>query len=505
MADIDETNLANLGANETSRSVADNALNVTTDSAIIPKLTGVRVPGTFTLTTLPSLDFLDTDTGLGQVRNLVIKMLETDRSTGNFVQLDHKAFLEVTCNFNKFIGFNASNTTDGLDDAYQFVGITLTNNGAYNNLTLDDTKLVGDTQYVLDLTPSLIAGLGAPLAPTGEAPNQVAAKASYGGGQLISNWFPSGAVIIDLASHSSVSDIVDANRKVTVSTAEDSDVATYQVTNLHVGMTLFARITVNCSNVSGSPTLSAEATFDPFTSSGTVLGAMDVNGKVHNQVTIHLLNQEDFTKAQEVVIGLGDGMANENLVGSLTFQTVDNNYTNTAAQPGANDADVFSVTITLNNLGGADDNGSIGRSMIQGIMNSVAQSNNSDPHNPNNKLLSTFAITVDQIDYDTSSDFSGYMRALAAASTNEKPRPADMPIRDGERFIVQTPTTINLNITPFEYEMNGVGLQNNIAQFKLIDEMEVYAVLKHNSTATTPVLQTAADDNGPLPVLTVTA
>ena len=451
-ADLTQDNEVLL-SNEDGLAVADNLdPSQPISSSTSGSLNGVRIPGTFTLDTVDDMSFLAG--GLGEVRNLVVKMLETDRSTGNFVQLTHKAHLEVECDFAKFVSFNASDNVD--DDAYQFLGITLTNDSAVEP---DVSKHVSSDKFKLDLNPALAAGEGAPLSGASQ-------RATYANSVLSSYSFPSGAVLIDLGSHSSMSGLSAADRVVTVgASGVNGATATYQVNadKTLIGMTLFAKVIVNCANVSGSPTISSTATFSP---SGNILGA---GTGIHDSVTIHLINQEDFTTAQDIAVGLGS-----NTTGSLVGLDVNQ------ANPDANSPDDFDVTIGLASLGGEGDAGSVGKSMIDGIIANVGTMNGG-------KLLEKFTISVQQIDFDTGSDFSGYMRALATDANRDAP----LPINDNEKFIIQTPAKINLNITPFAYSFQSAGLASNVAAFKLIDEMEVYAVLKHVGGSTSKVLQTS--------------
>lgn len=488
-------------------------------------LTGVRVPGSFSLNTVQDLNFFEAN--MGEVRNLLLKLLETPRETGNFVQLDHRAHLVIPCDFDKFIAFNADSagvTTTSLsseDDAYQFVGITLTNDqGVVGNGPANDPKIISSNQFKLDLHPELVAvdSLGDPLHVSlrpHTKPNNggtVPPKAYYdvNNRKLISNWFPSGAVLVDLKDNLPRSSI---EKNVTVGSAVTSATATYQVDGdkTIVGMTLFAQISVNCNNQTGSPTLHVDATFQPAgditLASGTVLGARDHTGLTHNEITIHLIDEEDFTKAQKVVLARGDGTDGGFSGTGITLTSTADPDANTAPAPGPNDADDFSITISLNDLGGANVPGSIGAKMVQAIQESIAEVNQFGDRN----LLEKFTVTVDQIDFESGSDFSGYMRALAQAGVQDADnggsnlRPPEMPVKEGEKFIIQTPASITLNITPFEYGFTSTDYNSNVSPFKIIDNMEVYAVLEHSKAAgTAPVLQTAADSDGNLlPILTV--
>lgn len=490
-----------------------NAASFASSSSTL--LTGVRVPGSFSLNTVQNLNFFEQN--MGEVRNLLLKLLETPRETGNFVQLDHRAHLVIPCDFEKFIAFNADSagvTTASLDanedDAYQFLGITLTNDRAVvGNGADNDPKIIASNQFKLDLDPELAAvdGNDDPLhvslkphtKPNGDV---VPPKAYYDSDtkMLISNWFPSGAVLVDLKSTEALENM---EKNVTVGSAVTSTAATYQVDGdkTIVGMTLFAQITVNCNNQTGSPTLHVDATFQPSAPEGfvfvhgrdTVLGARDHTGLTHNEITIHLIDEEDFTKAQKVVLARGDDTVGGFSGVGVTFTSTDADA-NTAANPQPNDADDFSITISLDDLGGANDPGTIGAKMVDAIKSSVASVNQFGERN----LLEKFTVTVDQIDFEAGSDFSGYMRALSQAGLDaangvqaNNSRPPAMPVKEGEKFIIQTPASITLNITPFEYNFTSEDYTGNVQPFKIIDQMEVYAVLEHSKVAgTAPVLQT---------------
>ena len=438
MASSDLTDSNALLSNESNVAVS----SIDSADPISSAFVGVRIPGSFQLAVESSLNFLSGQ--LGQVRDLEIRLRETARSTGNFVQLSHKAHLEVTCDFRKFIHFNGQDNSD--DDAYQFTGITLTNDAS---VEADALKRISDSHYKLDLKPAL-----SDVARAGVNADNTSYDAATSVLSTVN--FPVGAVLIDLVTQ--LGGIDAANKVITVGTS--SDAATYQVKadKTVIGMTLFGQLELNCSNVNGSPSLSAKASFAP---TGTILG-----GGQHDSVTINLLNQEDFTKAQDVTINPVGGTVGQNLV-NLSY----------AAAPGQNDADDFDIQISLANLGGEGDAGSIGASMISAIKAGVATSS---------KLVKTFTITVTQVDFKTDSDLSGYLRELA----KDELRAQEMPVLAGEKFIVQNPAHITLGVTPFQYAFTSAGYASNIAAFNMLDNMEVYAVLKHAEGHIAPVMQT---------------
>ena len=438
MASSDLTDQNQLLSNEANVAVS----GIDPADSISSALAAVRIPGSFQLAVESSLNFLSGQ--LGQVRDLEIRLRETARSTGNFVQLTHKAHLEVTCDFRKFISFNGQDNSD--DDAYQFTGITLTNDAT---VEANAQKRISDAHYKLDLKPALsdVARAGVDAANTSyDAASSVLSTVN----------FPVGAVLIDLVSQ--LGGIDAADKLVTIGTSDD--LATYQVKadKTIIGMTLFGQLNLNCSNVNGSPSLSAGASFAP---AGTILG-----GGQHSSVTINLLNQEDFTKAQDVTVNAVGGTVGQNLV-NLSY----------AAAPGQNDADDFEINISLANLGGEEHAGSIGANMIAAIKAGV---------NAASKLVKSFTITVTEVAFKTDSDLSGYLRELAKAPG----RAQEMPILAGEKFIVQNPAHITLSVTPFQYGFTSAGYASNIAAFNMLDNMEVYAVLKHAVGHAAPVMQT---------------
>ena len=487
--DITDTgeNSTTTGFNDDPTTFVANTANTSHSSP----LAAVRIPGQFALNTVDNFNFLGDQ--LGEIRNLQLGLLETDRGTGEFVQLVHKAYLEVQCDFTKFINFNASSTTHDDDDAYQLTGFTLTNDPAVteNNPTAlpPVRRLITDSEYRLDIRPALEVSEGAPLTVTDPGPP---VRATYANQVLSSYWFPVGAVLIDLGSATGPAGPIPAtNRSVTVGAASGSDNANYQVDidKTLAGMTLFGQVIITCSNGTGTPMISAKATFDPTDSTdGEGPGAIILGGGGDSEITVTLLSQDDYTKAQKVVFtntrsGDTDTLVEDN-TGSNAIQLTNSVH---PLQPGPNDADDFTITLTLTELGGSQNENTIGRSMISEIKTSV---------NANARLLQAFTITATQIDFSTASEFSGYLRSLAANATDEAARDPLMPILSGEKFIIQTPTTIDLAITPFQYAFDsrkgggGAGPTAPVTQFKLLNAMEVYAVLKHTPQSETPVLKT---------------
>lgn len=491
ITDTADSTSTTTGFNSDSTSFVTSTANTNTSYPIT--LAAVRIPGQFALSTAPNFNFLSDQ--LGQIRNLQLGLLETDRGTGEFVQLVHKAYLEVDCDFTKFINFNASSTTDDNDDAYQLTGFTLTNDPTVTenspNASPPVRRLIKDTEYRLDIRPALAANEGAPLTETDSGP-PVRATYTIENEVLSSYWFPVGAVLIDLGSATGpAGDIPPTNRSVTVGAASGSDNATYQVDvdKTLAGMTLFGQVIITCSNENGTPMLSAKATFDPTDSTdGEGSGAIILGGGGDSEITVTLLSQDDYTKAQKVVFTNTQSGDTDTLVDNAGSNAIQLSNSAHPLQPGPNDPDDFTITLTLAELGGSQDANTIGRSMISAIKGSV---------NANPRLLQAFTITATQIDFSTASEFSGYLRSLAANATVEAARDPLMPILSGEKFIIQTPATIDLAITPFQYTFDsrgggggGAGPTTPVTQFKLLDAMEVYAVLKHTPQSETPVLKT---------------
>lgn len=459
-------------------------------------LVGLSVKGDFSITTVDNINFLE-ENALGQVRNMVIKLLETDRGTGAFTQLSHEAHLEVECDFRKFIIHNRSSSSQ--DDSYQLTGITLTNT-VDANVGITTEKVVNSSKFTFDIDSSLEAGVGAPVNKYDLNSVNSEYKATYdiSDNILTSNWFPSGAVIIDLKSHPTMADVSN-NMKVTVTSTSTNDLETYDnyatpaavlgapsahnqyqinVSTGNIGMTLYSKLSIkNCAT---QPNLFIDSTFQPDDSAAIIGSNMNLGNE---KVTIHLLETdvEDFTKAQIITLGVLDSEGNEVNNQANKLATLEVSLPN----PSAIEADDFSVSIGLDEL-----SGSLGTSMISGLETSIGIINNSS-----NLLLKAFTISVEPIPFETESDFSGFMRTLYAGDINN--RDASMPIKEGEKLIIETPSSISLAVQPFIYA--GFSTDNtlnaNQCNFNLINNMSVYGVLKHKldvigDSTNTPIMQT---------------
>lgn len=481
-------------ANNNAVTVQENSASNNTNSAL-GVIGAVKIPGNFEMTTQTGFDYSSTQ--LGTVRNLELGLLETARNTGSFVQLSTVAYLQITCDFRKFITFNATDTDVNEDDAYQLTGFTVSydRDGAAAQADLRATS----SQYWLNIAPAInnasdnaadansSATLQFPFATAA-----VAASTSTNNDTVISHWFPVGAVIIDLsgALTNAVNSASLAN-DVNIGTGDSTtDNATYQVKvdKTAVGMTLYGQITIT-NGSQGSPTLSMNTAFDPSTVNtavnSTVLGSVQ-----HSAITITLLNQDDYTKAQKIV--LTDASGNVTITSSAAALNADS--------PSAADVDDFSLTLSLEDLAGTTDNAnSIGTVMGNAIRGTVPS-----------HLLTSFNVTANGISFDNESEFSGYLRTLAAArhSDDTNATAADnsaarlaiaaMPILPGEKLIISESAKVNLPITPFVYEFEGrksdgqggtmSAPSDDVIPFNLIDDMEVFAVLKHDPTSTTPLI-----------------
>lgn len=417
---------------------------------------GFGIEGTITLAIEDKIDFQDS---LGVTRGLIIKLNETLRGTDNFIQLNVNAYLEVTCDFRKFITFNGIND-DSTTYAYELTPITLTNNTEYvpANTALDQRFLLSDNEYFLNLKPAL------------SDPNTTAfgvTNATYddGNSTLYSYYFPVGAVLIDLASQLPGKTVED---KVITISPVDNPTATYQVKSDHteIGMTLFGQLSLDCKNIFGSPTLSAEATFQP--SSLSIHPSLTIAG-FDASLTIALIDQDTVSKdskAQILTVNAGN-----DTTGNLNITYGDDLLSQ--GIPNAATEDKFDITISLADLGGEGVDNSVGQNMISAIKAGVSAKAN---------LLKTVTINVDEILSVTSSNFSLHLRTLATDGTG---RNIEMPINHNETFILKNPTTVELSVTPFNYSFTGPA---NINPFNLLELTQVYAVLKHDESADTPVL-----------------
>jgi hypothetical protein len=208
-----------------------------------------------------------------------------------------------------------------------------------------------------------------------------------------------------------------------------------------------------------------------------------------HKVTVHLLetNVEDFTKAQIITLGVVDSSGNDagESMGTLSNLNV------ILPNPTASTADDFSISIGLDELGG-----SLGNNMKSALTASISQINDDDAANAGNLLLKAFTISVHEIAFNSTGDFSGFMRTLYAGNTDV--RDVSMPINVGEKLIISSPVNIGLAVQPFAY--SGFNTEQSLTasagKFNLIHNMSVYGVLKHKldvvgNTLNTPIMTTA--------------
>lgn len=408
------------------------------------QLKGIALDGTFSLVTQNTFNFLAAEDG--EVRDLIIRLAEADRNTGNFVQLSHAASLKIQCDMRKMINFQSSSSTDTLDDAYELRPCKLVHGDGLANS-------VPKTNWVLSLAPALANGSGF-----------IADKATYNSGtkKLTSHFVPVGAVLVALPDLSASGGSVQL-------TANGGQAATFQVAtgNSQFGLSLFGQLEYDEASVNqGSGTLSVAATFDPPAGASIIGGA----GR-HNEITVTLLNVEDFRTAQRAVIKRQDGQS-----GSYSNANADDNSL------AATDADDFDLVVGLSDLGAENDAATVGGSMIAAIQGSVG-----------GELLTSWEVNIGAIGSDTGSELSGFLRSLAhgAGAAAAGRLPAE-PLLDNETFIIRNTAPITVSLQPFNYTF-GEASSGSVASFNFINALPVHAVLEHKAGSSTKVLDTGTN------------
>ena len=402
-------------------------------------LSGIALDGGFSLTVQNAFNFLVD--AAGEVRNLIVRLEEADRNTGNFVQLQHAASLKIQVDMRKMINFQGGSEVDGLDDAYELRPCRLAHGE-------NETNSVPKQNWVLSLAPALANGNGF---DSNKATYDAATK------KLSSHFVPVGAVIVDLP------DLSAAGGSVSIKTSGGED-ATFQVGagNSKFGLSLFGKLEYDEANVTqGSGALTVDATFDPV---GSVIGGA---GR-HDQLTISILNMENFTKAQAITINTNHGAGETGTISNANM-----------AAPSATDADDFDLVVTLADLGGEDDATTVGGSMVSAIEASVS-----------GQLLTAWEVTVGKIGSSAGSELSGFLRSLAHADgAAAAGRTAEHPLLEGETFIIRKTADITVNLQPFNYSF-GAAASAEVSAFDFIHQLPVHAVLEHKAGSNTKVLDT---------------
>lgn len=403
-------------------------------------LNGIALKGTFALTAQNALSFLAGENGA--VRNLIVRLAEEARNTGNFVQLQHAASLNVKVDMRKMIKFQPDGTDAGLDDAYEMRPCKIAfGSGVANS--------VPKTNWALSLDAALKNGDGFD-----------ANKATYDAAtkSLVSHFVPVGAVIVALPDLSASGGSVQLT--------SNGGAASFQVAqaNAKFGLSLFGQLKYDEANVAtGSGQLSVTATFDPPAGSNIIGGA----GR-HNEITVSLLNMEDFRTAQRAVIKRADGET-----GSFSHANADDNSLQ------ATDADDFDLVVSLADLGSESDPTTVGGSMVSAIQASVG-----------GELLTAWEVNVEKIESKTDSELSGFLRSISHAdgAAVAGRTPAE-PLLNTETFIIRNTAPITVSLQPFNYTF-GDAASASVASFNFINNLPVHAVLEHVKGSSTLVLDT---------------
>ena len=290
--------------------------------------------------------------------------------------------------------------------------------------------------------------------------------------KLRSHWFPAAAVVLDLDADNSISSIAGHGSKLSIQDATPDDDGNYPdrsylvpADGLEVGLMIHGRVIIDCKNqaipqVSGlghhAPgSLAGDADKD-LDSTNAILGdsaAQDAG------LRITMTGIENFSQAQALFVAVADGNAGS--IG-LTAPTV------TPSSP-----DDFIEVIQMSDLTGS---GSVVASIINAIQSTMGNEAN---------LIKSFTMTVDDIDHDPVSDFSGHSRALVSNDSNRKNESKKLFL-DGDRIVIDKSTSLSLEIKPFQYSFQGSqGNQANpVPAFNMFKQtganaIKVYGVLKH--------------------------
>ena len=400
-------------------------------------LNGIALDGSFSMVSQDAIDASNID---GQVQTLILKLKETDRGTGSYQTISAAAFLEVDVDMNLIHSFNPASGVNNLDDSH---GLAEAHVGT--DPAIDDAKRALASQYRLNLTNYLAVAAN------------LAANTAYDADTAIlsSSWFPAGAIVLDL-DHS-----IDAGRlsgNVQISDAAGGD-KTFLVAadQMEAGVMMYARVLVDCSLA--MPQISGETTFSP---TGAVIGSD--GGANAAGIKVVLTGLDNYSLAQVLTVS-GD-------VATGSIKIVE------AADPAAQTPDDFEEVIQLADLIGA---GTVGEHMSDAVIAAIGVNAN---------LIKSFKLQVDAIAHASDSSFSGFCRELAKAAdrTNED------PFKAGDKFIISSTGSLQLNVQPFQYTFGDgqgqiAGSVHQVQQLQMFkSDMPVYAVLKQ-SASPAPMMQ----------------
>lgn len=393
-------------------------------------LSGIQLDGTFAIEDQTALNLSNV---ADAEETLVLKLKEADRGTGSFVTLSAAAFLEVDVNLNSLVSFNASHTTDGVDDSFSLAGAYV---GNKSDIT-GTAPSVG--QYRLDVKNYLAD------------PANLATNTAYDGTShvLSSSWFPAGAIVLDLDKDDTLKDRIAGNVTVTAANGDGKEflVASDQ---LEAGIMLYGKVSINCNLA--MPTISGSSTFEP---TGAVLGGD--SGANAAGIKVVLTGLDNYQLAQVLTVAVQDG-------GVINITE--------AATPDATQADIFEQVILLSDLIGA---GTIGESMRNAVIAAIGTNAN---------VIKSFSVHINPIAHDSNSDFSGFCRQLVSSGGG---RTVDAPFLAGDKFIISSTATMSLPVTPYQYSfIDGQSqISGSIATIPVINMfksgMPVYSVLKQTT------------------------
>jgi len=168
---------------------------------------------------------------------------------------------------------------------------------------------------------------------------------------------------------------------------------------------------------------------------------------------------ENFSEAQALFIAVAEGNAGAIGLAPPNLQ--------------ANSPDDFIEVIQMSDLTGSG-------SVVDSIITKITQTMGNEAD-----LIKNFTMTVDNIDHDPVSDFSGHGRALVSNDSNRKNESKKLFLAD-DRIVINQHTTLSLEVKPFQYSFQGSqGNQANpVPAFNMFrqtgnDAIKVYGVLKH--------------------------
>jgi hypothetical protein len=443
-------------------------------------VSGIVLDGSFSLNMQEKVDISSVS---GQKATLKLLLKETDRGAGIFKTLDHLAFIEVSCDINSKLTHHASSDQDNVDDTFQLSRFVVYMGNAVKEDASHAAMALSSSNYKVNIHPFLSStAQGEGIDSTKHFGYDATGKVHR------TKYIVGGAVVVDMNeagnSANGERNLEDlAAGQVTIkaanAAADAADRTFYtNTTAMEAGVLLFASIKV--SDCDSKPVITGHVTY------GGATGRYDGNALGKDDLAYTSGNQN---LAENIVLGQNGGIQiTLNADGSMEDKalaqvlTIDDNGLNITgkSRPGAQDADDFTVNLTLADL----TTGSTPENVKSAVKAAIDLSGH---------VVQGFKIVVNE--QTGHSDFSKMCVAIHKADTadggaGERQLPGQQDgkfflpksnTKDADRFIIESGQSFALTAkafaNTFSDENVGNGLSGLVTELDIFPTMQIFATL----------------------------